>query len=377
MKRMTIITVFIFSVLYAYGASPFTLSFKTSDTGNNENILAVYIRTAAGAYVDTIGVYGSKNKYIGELGAWRIHSGITSYSQVPADALMGATRSSYYIPSPIVWTWDLKDHNGNLVPDGNYTIYMCSAHKGKDSDYNFSFVKDGNAGTRTVANGENFTDISIVYDPPPPPNTAPVAQAQNVLTGDGIPLAITLNAPDAEGDPVTYNILSLPASGHLLGTPPNLTYVPVKASGPVSFTFNATDGVLTGNTAKVSVMVLFTDSNGNGMPNSWESTYSVTNAAADPDDDGATNYEEYMAGTNPTNSASVFAANPPQLAGGSDVVLQWSSAAYHYYYIQSSTNLTSGWDTIRSNNVATSPVNSYTGTVNSAGPTYYRLGLEP
>jgi len=52
------------------------------------------------------------------------------------------------------------------------------------------------------------------------------------------------------------------------------------------------------------------DSDGDGMPNGWESAYgldphSAADAAADKDGDGASNLLEYIAGTDPTNAASL------------------------------------------------------------------------
>lgn len=55
----------------------------------------------------------------------------------------------------------------------------------------------------------------------------------------------------------------------------------------------------------------FADTDGDGIPDQWETAYgfSPTNpadAADDPDHDGATNLGEYVSGTNPTDSASVL-----------------------------------------------------------------------
>ena len=88
-----------------------------------------------------------------------------------------------------------------------------------------------------------------------------------------------------------------------------------------------------------------TDSNANGLPDAWERTYFGTlgvNPDADPDGDGLSNKEEYLAGTNPTNSSDnlrITAATAA--AGGSNVNLTWSSVQTRCYLIQEALDLAS------------------------------------
>lgn len=87
------------------------------------------------------------------------------------------------------------------------------------------------------------------------------------------------------------------------------------------------------------------DLNANGLPDAWELTFFGTlgvNPNADPDGDGMSNKQEYLAGTNPTNSLdnlkiTVFNSSP----GGTNASLTWSSVLTRYYSIQETTNLTS------------------------------------
>ncbi len=84
------------------------------------------------------------------------------------------------------------------------------------------------------------------------------------------------------------------------------------------------------------------DSDGNGLPDSWEVQFFGTfgvDANADADGDGASNAAEFAAGTNPTNAASAF-----KFAGSSysttDVTLQWATVGGHSYQVQILTNTT-------------------------------------
>ena len=85
-------------------------------------------------------------------------------------------------------------------------------------------------------------------------------------------------------------------------------------------------------------LVILTDTNGNGLPDSWEAAhgFGVGNPAerdADVDDDGLTNWEEYIAGTNPTNAASTLRVEVPSAAGSATVRFHaMSNHTYSVYY---------------------------------------------
>jgi hypothetical protein len=80
-----------------------------------------------------------------------------------------------------------------------------------------------------------------------------------------------------------------------------------------------------------------------GLPIAWELTYfGVTgvNPNADPDGDGMSNYEEYLAGTDPTNPNDSLAIVAATLApGGTNASLTWRSKPTHYYYLDQTLSL--------------------------------------
>ena len=101
----------------------------------------------------------------------------------------------------------------------------------------------------------------------------------------------------------------------------------------------------------------YQESVGDGIPDWWRAqffggsgttTNSISGAGADPDHDGLNNYQEYLAGTNPTNAASVFKiqslTNSP-----SGFTLNFQTAWGRNYTLYSTTNLAAGtWTAVPS-----------------------------
>jgi len=87
-------------------------------------------------------------------------------------------------------------------------------------------------------------------------NTAPVAQPESVTTDEDTPKGILLKANDADGDSLTYYIVTPPSYGSLSGIPPNLIYTPnLNYNGTDYFTFQVSDGQVASNTAMVYITV--------------------------------------------------------------------------------------------------------------------------
>lgn len=87
-------------------------------------------------------------------------------------------------------------------------------------------------------------------------NNAPVADAQSLSTQSGMSIDLVLTGSDSDGDPLTFEVLSAPANGELVGVAPNLTYVPAPGFvGADSVFFVASDGVSTSLAAQISITV--------------------------------------------------------------------------------------------------------------------------
>jgi RHS repeat-associated protein len=94
----------------------------------------------------------------------------------------------------------------------------------------------------------------------PPSNREPVAVGQTVATDEDLPLAITLQGSDPDGDALSFRIARAPARGTLGGTPPNLVYQPTaNLAGDDEFFFRVSDGSLESSSARVVVQVRAVD----------------------------------------------------------------------------------------------------------------------
>jgi hypothetical protein len=99
----------------------------------------------------------------------------------------------------------------------------------------------------------------------------------------------------------------------------------------------------------------------------------------DPDHDGLNTWQEWEAGTNPTNALSALKItsttrtnNPPGF------VVTWQSQNTRMYYLQRSTDLTqSAFSTIQADIAGQAVTTSYTDTnAVGPGPFFYRVGVK-
>jgi hypothetical protein len=100
-----------------------------------------------------------------------------------------------------------------------------------------------------TANGVVSITITPVNDPP-------TAFGGSFSTTRTVPINIVLNASDADGDVLTWAILTGPGHGALSGAAPNLTYTPSGLyTGPDAFTYKVTDaaGAVSSNTININI----------------------------------------------------------------------------------------------------------------------------
>lgn len=86
---------------------------------------------------------------------------------------------------------------------------------------------------------------------------------------------------------------------------------------------------------------LFVDTDGDNMPDGWEEYYFTGLAQSSEDDfdgDGMTNYQEYLAGTVPTDANSIFKVEEVVFNGGT-AGLKWHAAGGTAYHVLASADL--------------------------------------
>jgi hypothetical protein len=122
------------------------------------------------------------------------------------------------------------------------------------------------------------------------------------------------------------------------------------------------------------------DVDDDGMPDWWEEEVFGGTEGSDPtgddDGDGVGNWAEFIAGTHPTNGASVFQCESIVQNGlaSDEFVLNWSSVSNRFYDIWRCSDLVDGeWEVVGLDLVATPPLNIYTDNVDEAGAYLYRL----
>jgi hypothetical protein len=118
------------------------------------------------------------------------------------------------------------------------------------------------------------------------------------------------------------------------------------------------------------------------LPYQWALQYGLATDGsadfADPDHDGMNNWQEWIAGTNPTNALSVLKMQP-LVHNASGWLVTWQSVSNRTYYLQFSTNLGAPvpFSAVRSNLAGLNGTTSFTDTnVYPTGSALYRVGVQ-
>jgi hypothetical protein len=107
-----------------------------------------------------------------------------------------------------------------------------------------------------VSDGQSTSAPAVVTLIVTPVNDQPVAAAQAMTLDEDTPATVTLHGNDADGDTLTFFIVTPPTNGTLAGTAPDLVYTPAENfSGADSFTFEASDGQTNSLPAMVTLTV--------------------------------------------------------------------------------------------------------------------------
>lgn len=247
----------------------------------------------------------------------------------------------------------------NVCYDGQSWLFMLAPCTGVYFDNNTvarynTFGRSQNWGARMdvqggtpvgVAAGAHFRNNLFIYtgeDNPYQGNRADGAQKSGnwYMRIDSPGRACTGDANQiGSGDPKLKNLTGgnykLMPDSPLIGRAANLSAVYTNAVD-----FNGQPLPTNGNWDVGAMQYIF-DDDGDGMADSWEFNHglniSTNDAAAHRDSDGASNYEEYLADTHPTNTLSVFKLS---ILGSTNMVLSWDSSTLRQYSLWCSTNIT-------------------------------------
>jgi hypothetical protein len=114
----------------------------------------------------------------------------------------------------------------------------------------------------------------------------------------------------------------------------------------------------------------------------WLQNYGLPTAASalyvDSDNDGMNHWQEWICGTNPTNSLSVLKMLAPSDSTWG-ITVNWQSASNRTYFLQRSTNLLlqPAFSSVRSNIIGqTGTTSCADDTATNSGPYFYRVGVQ-
>jgi len=226
-------------------------------------------------------------------------------------------------------------------------IFVSDGTSGDDRYISGNYLGAGATGTLDANTnfGFNMLTLSVAEVQLPAPNILPEA---TWLSPRSLCEFIRFEPITCRGigtDNEDGNLTNLSWSSSIngvLGSGTNLVVSNLTA-GTHTLTLTVTDSAFGEDTDTITLNIL-EDSAGNGLPDTWETTFwpssSSGGGANDSDGDGFSNYDEWLAGTDPTLPGSVFCIDDETTVNQVDEnVVGWLAKANRSYGVQWKTNV--------------------------------------
>jgi len=200
-------------------------------------------------------------------------------------------------PSPVdslglTWSWNWDDNTSSGVgatpshawdDEGTYTVTATVTDPGGLTDSDTVAVTINNVAPEIVTNPPEFGDEAVEY-------------------------TYAAGATDPGADTLTWSLASSAPAGAVIDPSTGVvTWTPTFAQqGINTFTVTVDDGDGGTDTQSWTVLVGFTDNDGDGMADTWETDNGLDpttdDSGLDPDGDGLTNLDEFLTGQDPNVS---------------------------------------------------------------------------
>lgn len=164
------------------------------------------------------------------------------FDTLPGGANDTAYLDDFYVVPPTCGDYYCRDYYIDLgfIPDSQFVF------PGSGGEHSVLVTVSDYAGN----SGSQLYTYTVIG----PPNHAPVADPQNVITAEDTPADIMLSGSDEDGDQITFLVVSSPNYGTLGGIAPNLVYTPTtNFNGSDNFTFIVNDGQADSEPAEVTI----------------------------------------------------------------------------------------------------------------------------
>jgi hypothetical protein len=293
--------------------------------------------------------------------------------EMNTDMFLGDAIDGVYgarVIEPIVLTVNSGNGSGTYTNGQQVAISANAPASGKVFDKwtgDTAYVANSNSVSTTVTMPASNIAVLATY------KSASVTLTASAGAGGTVsPTNATVSIGDSTNIVITasnyYRIAAVVTNGGNIGVAFN--------NNSTSYTLILSNqiGAVTVTATFVQQVVTNPAASGANVPYSWMAGYGLTNSGAtfdqaavvDHDGDGLTAWQEYIAGTDPTNTTSGFKA-----AQATRNVITWSPVSGRVYSVYWSTNLVKGF-TMKQDNILY-PTNSYTNATPDPRVNHYQI----